>query len=95
MGFALWVEGDVAVAQGTHEYRPMGTAVIGAATVFAARDFRGRRGAPARGGEGWVGLFASLGEMNDFLKNRRSRRGRSQVPKIKLKSPSKAALSLI
>jgi hypothetical protein len=88
MGFALWIDGDVAVAQGTHEYRPMGTAVISAATVFTARDFRQRRRAPERFAHGWAGLFASLGEVNHFLKRRRR-------PERRLKAPSRAALALI
>jgi hypothetical protein len=28
MGFALWMEDEVAWAQGTHEYRPMGSAAM-------------------------------------------------------------------
>jgi hypothetical protein len=42
MGFALWIdaEQDLAWAQGTHEYRPMGTAVIALASQFRHSDFR-------------------------------------------------------
>lgn len=78
MGFALWVEDDTAWAQGTHEYRPMGTAVLGIGSVFTARDFSARRRAPARYDPRFIGLFASLGEMNDWLQKRLARRGRSQ-----------------
>lgn len=70
MGFALWIQDDLAYAQGTHEYRPMGAAVIGVRNVFSPRDFSRRRRAPARMDPSLVGLFASLGEMNDWLKRR-------------------------
>ncbi len=73
MGFALWIKDDLAYAQGTHEYRPMGTAVIGVRNTFSPRDFSRRRRAPARMDPSLVGLFASLGEMNDWL-GRRSQR---------------------
>jgi len=78
MGFALWVEGDTAWAQGTHEYRPMGTAVVSVGSVFTPRDFHRRRIAPPRYDPRFVALFASLGEMNDWLKNRLHRQSRSQ-----------------
>jgi len=55
---------------GTHEYRPMGTAVISVHGVFTPRDFRRMRRAPSRTDPGLAGLFASLGEMNDYLKFR-------------------------
>lgn len=73
MGFALWIDGEIAVAQGTHEYRPMGVAVVGVNCVFAPRDFGRRRRAPSRMEASFVGLFASLGEMNDFLGARKRR----------------------
>lgn len=85
MGFALWIEENQAVAQGTHEYRPMGAAVIAAGCVFTARDFNRRRRAPNRYDPRFVGLFASLGEMNDWLKKRARRQGRSQHFEINLK----------
>lgn len=78
MGFALWIKGDFAYAQGTHEYRPMGTAVIGTGGIFTPRDFRRARRAPQRTDPALVGLFASLGDMNDWLKKRQSARSRSQ-----------------
>lgn len=82
MGFALWIQADHAIAQGTHEYRPMGSAVIGVDGIFTPRDFSRRRRAPSRMDPSLVGLFASLGEMNDWLKKRRpvvdaTRRGKS------------------
>lgn len=72
MGFALWIDGDLAWAQGTHEYRPMGVAVVGSGCVFVGRDFQARRPALPRYDARFVGLFASIGEMNDYLAGRRS-----------------------
>ena len=60
MGFALWLEDDVAWGQGTHEYRPMGTAVIARCDFFRARDFSPKRKAPPKMRRSYVGLFASL-----------------------------------
>ena len=67
MGFALWIDAETAWAQGTHEYRPMGSAVIGLRGVFTSRDFSRRRNAPPRYDPRFTGHFASLGQMNDFL----------------------------
>jgi hypothetical protein len=41
MGFALWIDADAQVvwAEGTHEYRPMGTAAIARAGQFRHTDF--------------------------------------------------------
>jgi hypothetical protein len=73
MGFYLWVDDGLAWAQGTYEYRPMGTAVISASDLFRRRDFDPRRKvrAPARSA-GFVGQFASLGHLNAQLQNRRA-----------------------
>ena len=73
MGFALWVGADTAWAQGTHEYRPMGAAVIGVLGGFTPRDFRHRGKAPPRDDPRFTGHFASLGQMNDFLARFRMR----------------------
>lgn len=73
MGFALWTDDDTAWAAGTHEYRPMGIAVIARSSIFAARDFRPARRLPSRTGPHFRGLFASLGDMNEFLGRTRSR----------------------
>lgn len=81
MGFALWMEKELAWAQGTHEYRPMGTAVIGSRTLFAARDFRPSLRAPSRSHDSYIGLFASIGEMNDYLRRSRSQNGPKILPK--------------
>ena len=48
MGFGLWIdrENGLAWAQGTHEYRPMGAAVISSTDQFRHRDFRQARKRP-------------------------------------------------
>ncbi|MCS7042012.1 MAG: hypothetical protein N2036_10285 [Bryobacteraceae bacterium] len=74
MGFALWLDGDLAWAQGTHEYRPMGAAVIHSGGIFTPRDFRPSLRAPSRFDPRFAGFFASLGEMNAWLAQRRKRR---------------------
>jgi hypothetical protein len=72
MGFYLWVDDELAWAQGTYEYRPMGTAVISVSDLFRRRDFDPRRRvqAPSRSTE-FVGQFASLGHLNAQLQKRR------------------------
>ncbi len=67
MGFALWLESDTAWCAGTHEYRPMGVAVVAASDLFAARDFDPRRKAPSRRLRTFRGLFASLNDVNRYL----------------------------
>jgi len=74
MGFALWLDGDLAWAQGTHEYRPMGAAVIHSGGVFTPRDFRPGLRAPGRLDPRFAGFFASLGQMNAWLARQRRRR---------------------
>ena len=84
MGFALWIEDDEpsggqAWAQGTHEYKPMGAAVIAASDRFRQRDFIPRRRCPARLDRRFIGLFASLNDVNAFLEKYRQtkpKRGR-------------------
>ena len=82
MGFALWIDGETAWARGTHEYRPMGTAVIGVSGMFTYRDFGCRRESPPRYDPRFTGYFASLGHLNDFLA---SFRKRSQTVRRKIK----------
>ena len=67
MGFALWTSTDEAIAAGTHEYRPMGCAVIARNGQFRARDFRRDRRAPDRRSPSFIGLFGSLEEVNVYL----------------------------
>ena len=71
MGFYLWLDTEVAWAQGTYEYRPMGAAVIAFSDLFRRRDFDPRRKAsPARTAV-YAGQFASLGHLNARLKRTR------------------------
>ncbi|HYP09126.1 MAG TPA: hypothetical protein VER03_23065 [Bryobacteraceae bacterium] len=76
MGFALWIdaESSQAWAQGTHEYRPMGAAVIASNDQFRSRDFRPRRQCPSRLDRAFVGLFGSLEEVNQHLRRRRAKK---------------------
>jgi hypothetical protein len=73
MGFALWIDAGngLAWAQGTHEYRPMGSAVIAATDQFRHRDFRGSRRPPAHLRRSFVGFFGSLEEVNLRLRLQR------------------------
>jgi hypothetical protein len=68
MGFYLWLDADLAWAQGTYEYRPMGTAVISASDLFRRRDFDPHRKPPRTAP---VGQFASLEHLNRQLLSRR------------------------
>jgi hypothetical protein len=73
MGFYLWIDRELAWAQGTYEYRPMGSAVIATTDLFRRRDFSARRQpAPPHTAE-FAGQFASLGHVNAHLKDRRPR----------------------
>ena len=75
MGFHLWVDHDIAWAQGTYEYRPMGTANISTSDLVRRRDFRSRL-RPPRGAE-YLGQFASIGQINaELIKRRKDRRSR-------------------
>jgi hypothetical protein len=72
MGFALWIdlEAELAWAQGTHEYRPMGTAVVAKSDQFRHRDFNQTRRRPARLENSFVGFFGSLEDLNARLRSR-------------------------
>ena len=78
MGFALWLVDDSAWAQGTHEYKPMGAAVIAGTQLFRRRDFSRQRNSPTRKAEGFQGLFASLEHLNAHLRKTRSQPFRSR-----------------
>jgi hypothetical protein len=83
MGFALWIDKDASVAwaEGTHEYRPLGAAVIGITDQFRAADFCSRRRCPTRLDRAFVGLFGSLEEVNVYLrKHRKSKFERKSRP---------------
>jgi hypothetical protein len=70
MGFALWIDrpNGLAWTQGTHEYRPMGTAVIAITDQFRARDFRSERGLPPQLRSQFAGFYGSLEEVNVGLR---------------------------
>jgi hypothetical protein len=71
MGFYLWLDEDSAWAQGTYEYRPMGTAVIARSDLFRRQDFSPRRKPRPSVGAEYAGQFASLGHLNLHLEKRR------------------------
>ncbi len=73
MGFALWIDAEngLAWAQGTHEYRPMGAAVVAVTDQFRRRDFRQTRRSPAHLRSSFAGFFGSLEEVNASLRARR------------------------
>lgn len=70
MGFGLWIDrkNGLAWAQGTHEYRPMGTAVISSTDQFRHRDFRQTRTRPKELQRSFAGFFGSLEEVNATLR---------------------------
>ena len=70
------MEDEVAWVQGTHEYRPMGSAVVARGGVFSPRDFHPRRRCPHRHDPAFIGFFASLGHLNRYLKTSRRRKPR-------------------
>lgn len=71
MGFAVWIDEKNAVvwAQGTHEYRPMGTAVIARSDQFRHRDFLQTRTRPPHLRNAFRGFFGSLEEVNADLRS--------------------------
>jgi hypothetical protein len=73
MGFYLWLDRDVAWAQGTYEYRPMGAAVVAASDLFTRRDFDSRRKVCVPPTARYLGQFASLGQVNGILQGLRKR----------------------
>jgi hypothetical protein len=70
MGFAVWIDepGDLVWAEGTHEYRPMGTAVVARRDQFRHRDFRQTRRRPSHLEQAFAGFFGSLEEVNANLR---------------------------
>ena len=71
VGFYLWLDHELAWAQGTYEYRPMGTAVISASDLFRRRNFDPRRKLRPPHCAEYAGQFASLGHLNQQLQARR------------------------
>jgi hypothetical protein len=67
-----------------YESRPMGTAVISVTDLFKRRDFRPLRRAPSVFDASYVGLCASLGDLNATLRRRRSavRRGAGRTQRF-------------
>ena len=86
MGFALWIDNETAWAQGTHEYKPMGAAVIAATCQFAARDFNRYRKAPGRLHPTFRGLFGSLEEVNAYLRRRPAEDNRQRARQLRTRS---------
>jgi hypothetical protein len=56
-------------ARGTHEYRPMGTAVIARTDQLRRRDFRATRRVPGQLRDSFAGFFGSLEEVNVRLRS--------------------------
>ena len=84
MGFYLWLDDDVAWAQGTYEYRPMGAAVISSSDLFRRRDFDSRRKPQPGRTAVFAGQFASLGHLNAQLKKNRPRNRRGGASGVNL-----------
>ena len=78
MGFALWTDRDLAWAAGTSEYRAMGAAVVSNTDLFRAADFRNNRRPPVSSLT-FAGHFASLGQVNSYLRRSRPGGRRRQV----------------
>jgi hypothetical protein len=79
MGFYLWLDRDVAWAQGCYEYRPMGAAVVAASDLFTHRDFDSARKVRLPPAARYLGQFASLGQVNGVLQGLRRGAARSGV----------------
>ena len=75
VGFYLWLDEDLAWAQGSYEYRPLGTAVISASDLFRQRDFDPKRRPSLSPTARLAGQFASLGHLNLHLRSRQGPAG--------------------
>ncbi len=84
MGFAVWIDAEerVAWARGTHEYRPMGTAVIALSDQFRPRDFVAERESPRHLRNCFAGFFGSLETVNEFLHSPVTRKLRRTPPHL-------------
>jgi hypothetical protein len=71
VGFALWVDREIAWAAGTVEYRALGAAVISRTDLFRARDFQRDVRPPGFADPSFAGYFASLGQVNEYLSKSR------------------------
>jgi hypothetical protein len=72
MGYALYRKEGVLFAAGTHEYRPMGVAAISITDLFRPRDFTPKIPAPREKEVEFLGFFASIVDLNDYLLRTRS-----------------------
>ncbi len=79
MGFYLWLDRDVAWAQGTYEYRHLGTAVISVSDLFRRRDFQPGRKPRLPSTAEFAGQFASLGHLNQQLQEWRRAQRKARV----------------
>jgi hypothetical protein len=70
MGFALWIDSDteIAWAEGTHEYRPLGAAAIARKGQFRHADFTRNLKRPPRLENSFAGFYGSLEEVNATLR---------------------------
>jgi len=84
VGFAVWIDAEERVvwAQGTHEYRPMGTAVIAISGQFRHRDFVQDRELPMHLRPRFAGFFGSLETVNEFLLSPETRPLRRTPPHL-------------
>ena len=73
VGFVLWLDEQTAWAAGTYEYRAMGAAVIARTDLFRASDFHRDRRPPRTCDDSFIGQFASLGHVNDYLRRTRTK----------------------
>jgi len=71
MGYALFRKDGVVWAAGTHEYRPMGVAAISVTDLFRPGDFSPRIPVPRERDADFVGFFASIVDLNDYLQRQR------------------------
>ena len=69
MGIAVWVDEEERIvwAQGTHEYRPLGTAALALGDRFRNSDFRQGRRVPGELRSSFAGFFGSLETLNESL----------------------------
>lgn len=75
------MESGTAWAEGTHEYRPLGVAVVASTDLFRARDFLPKRRPPSRSARSFHGLFASLEAVNRHLRMLRSQAKTESLPR--------------
>jgi len=82
LGFAVWMDEQdkVVWAQGTHEYRPMGSAVIALHGQFRPRDFRQSLKRPPSLSKQFVGFFGSLEEVNHYVSDDKKERRYRRTP---------------